>query len=91
MSDTHEPIWEEPGPARTRIAGGKWVELLQPCVEEPERWRRIAVLKTTNAASSKAIQLRRGLLAVPPGRWEFRSSVLPDKSGHGVYARFLGA
>ena len=77
--------WEDP-PASDRVLS--WREKLTPLVDYPKRWAVIAVKPGRVAANSLQLNLRRGRLTLPPGRWEFVYRVVEGE--HRVYARYLG-
>ena len=75
--------WEDP-PIRTRGNSGIWVGWLEPLIEHPMRWAMLREYSKPRIAAASAYNLRRGMMKIPPGRWEF----LSRKSK--VYARYLG-
>lgn len=77
--------WEDPPEAFAgKSTEGKWVRLLMPMIEFPQRWAKVRTCETNNHAQSICSQLKRRKVQIPDGRWEFigRKNI--------VYARYLG-
>jgi hypothetical protein len=60
-----------------------WRERLLPLIAMPGEWVDFP-MTTVNVANKTAYHLRRGLIPVPPGHWEFRGK------RNRVQAKFLG-
>lgn len=90
-------VWEDPpelGFFGTNTAAGKWVRILSPLMQHPEKWARVYVYGKSDQARNAVSHLRRRQRQIPDGRWEFTSRKLTEPTDEGqfaVYARYMGA
>lgn len=63
-----------------------WVDLLKPC--QDGSWWLVRTYDLKRSAIEIASHLRRGVKAIPPGRWEFQAGETDD-GRYGVWARRL--
>jgi hypothetical protein len=83
-------VWEDPQDGPGGGQRGRWMTILQPLTEQPGRWARVRTFEAAVTAYQTVSNLSRNRNKLPDGRWEFTSRKLPDGTGHGVYARYLG-
>ena len=94
-------VWEDP-PFAGVGQRTNWVEVLEPLMQSPGRWARVAEKDLPGTANSLANAMRRGAqegraknnyVNVPPGQWEFVMRTVYDEANephYYVYARYLG-
>jgi len=75
----NDGTWQAPP-----VAGLNWYAELEALKARPGDWRIVKVCPTRGAAGTTAYRLRKGILNVPDGVYEFRSN------GKNVHARYLG-
>jgi hypothetical protein len=88
-----EVIWEELPQARGgrgESPNGKWAPILNQLKRRRGQWARIEVKDTAGQAASTAGNLRKRIVLVPDGVWEFASRKDPESNRGFVYARYMG-
>lgn len=85
-------VKEEPAnAARSSGTGPSLVpNLLRAMREEPGEFVRIVAYDKKSTATGTADGLRKGRRGIPEGRWEIRTSKIPNDGRFGVYAKYLG-
>lgn len=81
MTDTAVPktvdsLWEPPPEKSQKSFGvpGVWVTRLAPCSERPGEWLKIGPFPGAKRGGRHASNLKKGLIKLPAGTWEFTSS-----------------
>ncbi len=89
MSDANESgiVWMDPPPKQA--GGGRWIRRLVPLVDRPMQWALVETCVNANTSGSTAYNVRRGVVALPPGKWDATARKLDDGS-YGVFVRYLG-
>jgi hypothetical protein len=65
-----------------------WVARLEPLMDRPMEWARVATRPTRMGAAGAVNALKHGRLEAPPGKWEFAARTVDGE--HRVYARYMG-
>lgn len=86
MSESNGVVWEDP--PEEKAGTGVWHERLAPLMARPGVWARIAERPQPSTARTVASNLRKRMVRVPEGDWEFVSRQV-DGTAY-VYARYLG-
>ena len=73
--------WQEPPKTA-------WEKRLEPLTLQPREWARVQETDTVEYAHNLVYKLRKRILNVPIGIWEFRGGKY--KNGGAVWARYLG-
>lgn len=85
MNEVH---WEDPGPpTKGQERHTLWRDRLEPLKAQPGRWALLAEKPSRAAASTSFQNLRRRVLRVPDGDWEF--TYRRRGEGWALYGRYL--
>lgn len=85
-----EIVFESPKSPRAGRMSSLWTKRLEPLTARPDEWARVLEVDTKQKAYAIASDLKRGVLRVPAGKWEFAGRQAEDGVKGFVYARFLG-
>lgn len=84
-----KPVLYEDLPSKSYEKGSKYAEALTPLRKHKNKWYLVAKFEKSTAANGIAGYLRREPSLLPPGKWDFATRKVDDKTT-GLFAKFLG-
>jgi hypothetical protein len=82
--------WCDPPPQKWG-RGVLWRPLLDEVTQRPGEWALLKTYPSEAQAAEAKRHLKRGRVAKPGGRWEFRKDRIEGQPGaYGLWARWLG-